>query len=184
MKFRVYAGQYTFTVILSLALFLEINCTTLNRASAHSSADDSGPADMEEVESTLNRIQSLRRTLAALQDAGMAEKSAAKHEKAIGDSKLKLATSSARQAAKLMSRAATLLRSEEALKSEQARFNSFTSIDLTEQIFTLQEHVAHELRDLQDVHRNILAWETCTGARKSACPADNEDVWAQSDPQA
>jgi hypothetical protein len=121
MKFRVDASQCTFAVILCLALCLEINCTSLPRIIEQSSADDSRPADMEDVESTMNRIQKLRRTLAALQDAGMAEKSAANQEKDVGDMKLKQASSSARQAAKLMSRAATLLKSEEALKSEQAR---------------------------------------------------------------
>ncbi len=123
MKFR---AKYTFAVVLCLVLFPEINCTSLNRANEQSSADDSGPADMEEVENTLNRVQMLRRTLAALQDAGMAEKSAASREKAVGDSKLKQATSSARQAAKLMSRAASLLQSEKALKAEQARTNTMS----------------------------------------------------------
>ncbi len=124
MKFGANAVQYTVAATLCLALFHGINGNSLDRNREQSSIDDSTrPADIEKVESTLNRIQSLRRTLAALQDAGMAEKSAANHEKTIGDSKLKQATSSARQAAKLMSRAATLLKSEEALKAEQARSN-------------------------------------------------------------
>ena len=80
---------------------------------------DSTSADTESVDDTLSKIQQLRRTLQALQDAGKAEKQAAEHEKAIGGSRLKQATSSARQAAELMRRAKTLLNSEAALKLEQ-----------------------------------------------------------------
>jgi hypothetical protein len=44
-----------------------------------------------------------------------------------------------------------------------------------------QEHVSQELRNLQNVHHNIRAWESCG---ESTCSADNEDVWTQSDAQA
>jgi hypothetical protein len=81
-------------------------------------ADDLS-GDSASLDSTLARIQHLRRTIAALQNAGKAQKMAAEQEKAVGDSKLKQATSSARQAAVLITRANALLKSEADLKSEQ-----------------------------------------------------------------
>ena len=67
------------------------------------------------------QVKKLQRALSALRYAREAENRAAGHEQALGGAKLSAATSTAREAAKLIHRANSLIRSERALKSEQVR---------------------------------------------------------------
>ena len=108
---------------LLTAVFLITLPVANTKAISDSKDTDTNPLseDSAALDSTLSRIQHLRRTLAALQNAGKAQKSAAREEKKVGDAKLKQASASARQAAVLMARASSLLKSEADLKSEQVR---------------------------------------------------------------
>ncbi len=95
--------------------------TVLAKDQSNELDSNSGPSSSETaIGTTLSRIRKLQRTLAALKYAGKAEDRAAMQERLIGSSKLHQATSSASQAELLIERADSLLKSENALKAEQA----------------------------------------------------------------